>query len=93
MGDISRGIATAALTLQTVMLQALVSKGVLTTQEALEVVYKSLDAVMDTPDDDDIDVAEVADTCVEQVREACSRVWLRNDRNGAVAFRQLLRCP
>jgi hypothetical protein len=53
MDDISRGIATAALPLQTVMLQALVSKGVLTTQEALEVVDKSLDAVVDTPDEDD----------------------------------------
>jgi hypothetical protein len=45
MDDISWGIATAALALQSVMLQALVSKGVLTTDEALEVVDKSLDAV------------------------------------------------
>jgi hypothetical protein len=42
MDDISRGIATAALTLQSVMLQALMSKGVLITDEALEVVDKSL---------------------------------------------------
>jgi rhamnogalacturonyl hydrolase YesR len=56
------------------MLQALVSKGVLTTQEALEVVDKSLDAVVDTPDEDDVDgVAEVAHACLEQVRG--SSIW------------------
>ena len=70
MDDISRGIATAALTLQSVMLQALVSKGVLTTAEALEVVDKSLDAVLDTPDDEGVDdVFEVANACLEYVRE------------------------
>src|ERR1700757_2455551 len=70
MDDISRGIATAALTLQTVMLQALVSKGLLTAQEALEIVDRSLDVIMDTPDDDEIDgVAEIAHACLEQVRE------------------------
>ena len=44
MDEISRGIATAALTLQSVLLQALVSKGVLTPEEALEVVDEGLDA-------------------------------------------------
>ena len=49
------------------MLQALVSKGLLTAQEALEIVDRSLDVIMDTPDDDEIDgVAEIA--CLEQVR-------------------------
>jgi hypothetical protein len=70
MDDISRGIATAALVLQSVMLQALVSKGVLTTDEALEVVDKSLDAVLDTPYDEGVDdVIEVAHACLEHVRE------------------------
>jgi hypothetical protein len=70
MDDISHGIASAALTLQTVMLQALVSKGLLTAQEALEIVDRSLDAIMDTPDDDEIDgVAEIAHACLEQVGE------------------------
>jgi hypothetical protein len=70
MDDISRGIATAALTLQSVMLQALVSKGVLTTDEALEVVDKSLDAVLDTPYDEGVDdVIEVAHACLEHVRD------------------------
>jgi rhamnogalacturonyl hydrolase YesR len=70
MDDISRGIATAALTLQSVILQALVSKGVLTTDEALEVVDKSLDAVLDTPEHEGgDDVIEVSIACLEHVRE------------------------
>ena len=60
MDDISRGIATAAHTLQSVILQALVSKGVLTTEEALEVVDKSLDAVTDTPGDEEVQEAAEA---------------------------------
>jgi rhamnogalacturonyl hydrolase YesR len=51
------------------MLQALVSKGVLTIDEALEVVDKSLDAVLDTPDDEGVDdVIGVAHACLEHVR-------------------------
>jgi hypothetical protein len=70
MDDTSRGIALAALTLHSVMLQALVSKGVLTIGEALEVVDKSLDAVLDRPDDEEVDdVVEVAHACLEHVRE------------------------
>jgi OmpA-OmpF porin, OOP family len=42
MDDISRGIATAALTLQSVLLQALVHKGALTSEEALDVIDRSL---------------------------------------------------
>ena len=40
MDEVSFGIATAALTLQSVMLQALVAKGLLTPSEAVEVVDK-----------------------------------------------------
>jgi hypothetical protein len=57
MDEISLGIATAALTLQSVMLQALVSKGLLTPSEAVEVVDKSLDAVIRGADDEASDGA------------------------------------
>ena len=70
MDDVSRGITTAALTLQSVMLQALVSKGVLTIDEALEVVDKSLDALLDTPNDEGVDdVIGVAHAGLEHVRD------------------------
>jgi hypothetical protein len=70
MDDTSRGVATAALTLQSVLLQALVCKGILNTDEALEVVDKSLDVVLDAPDDESADHAmEVAHGCLEYVRE------------------------
>ena len=70
MDDISRGIATAALTLQSVMLQVLITKGILTTGEALEVVDKSLEAMRDTPDDEGVDdIVEVAHACLEHVRD------------------------
>jgi hypothetical protein len=70
MDSISRGIATAALTLQSVMLQALVSKGVLTIDEAFEVVDEGLDALLDMPDDEAVeDVLEVAHACLERVRD------------------------
>jgi hypothetical protein len=70
MDDTSRGIALAALTLHSVILQSLVSNGVRTIGEALEVVDKSLDAVLDAPDDaGGDDVIEVAHACLEHVRK------------------------
>ena len=70
MDDISRGIATAALSLQSVLLQALVHKGVLTPSEALDVADKSLAAArIDPRDDDEAEVAEVTVTCLEHIRE------------------------
>jgi hypothetical protein len=73
MDDISRGIATAALTLQSVMRQVLASEGILITDQALEVVDKSLDAVIDTPDEEEVDeIAGVAHACLEHVREGRS---------------------
>ena len=83
MDSTTRGIATAAFTLQSVMLQALVSKGVLTIDEAFEVVDKSLDALLDTPDDQAVDdVIEVAHACLEHLREGLQSDWPRpaNDR-------------
>jgi hypothetical protein len=58
------------------MLQALVSKGILTIGEALDIVDKSLDAVLDRRGDEVVaDVIEVAHACLEHVREG-----LQSDR-------------
>jgi hypothetical protein len=70
MDDIARGIATAALTLQSALLQALVYKEVLTPTEALEVVDKSLIGIWGTPDEPAAQaVAQAAHDCLEGVRE------------------------
>ena len=70
MDDISRGIATATLTLQSVLLQALVAKGVLTIGEAMEVAEKALTAAATSEaDGDEQEVAEVTVACLERVRE------------------------
>jgi hypothetical protein len=45
MDHIAPGVASAALTLQSIRLQALVHKGVLTPAEALGAIDQSLDAV------------------------------------------------
>jgi rhamnogalacturonyl hydrolase YesR len=75
MDEVSFGIATAALTLQSVMLQALVAKGLLTPSEAVEVVDKSLDAVIQAPDDEASDgAAQAAHDCLEGVREAVAEL-------------------
>ncbi len=44
MDEAAQGIATAALTLQSVLLQALVHKGVLSREDALGIVDRSLEA-------------------------------------------------
>ena len=70
MDEISRGLATAAIALESALLQALVRKGVFTLQEALEVVDKGLDAFV--PGSEDADAAAVAwaaQTCLDGVRE------------------------
>ena len=69
MDETSRGIATAALTLQSFMLQALVHKGVLTREEALEIADKSLAAAAsDQSDEDEQEVMEIALACLGDVR-------------------------
>jgi hypothetical protein len=79
MDEISRGIATAALTLQSVLLQALVSKGVLTPEEALEVVDEGLDAVTHSPRDKEADsVKGIALSCLEGVREKLEAIASNN---------------
>jgi hypothetical protein len=81
MDEISRGIATAALTLQSVLLQALVSKGVLTPGEALEVVDEGLDAVTHGPRGKDADpVKGIALSCLEGVREELKAIASDNTR-------------
>lgn len=70
MDDIARGTATAALTLQSVLLQALVNKGALTHGEALDVVEKSLDSVVLGAHGGEAEaVAEVTHACLEGVLE------------------------
>ena len=46
MDEVARGIATAALTLQSAVLQALVAHGVMSPAQALEVVDVAMDASM-----------------------------------------------
>jgi hypothetical protein len=81
MDDIARGIASATLTLQSVMLQALVHKGVLSREEALEIVDKCVELVRPTPAGEDAEgaeeVAEVAHECLEQVREGLAETAAR----------------
>jgi hypothetical protein len=48
MDDLTCGIATAALTLQSVLLQSLVAHGQVTPAQALEVVDKALSASIGT---------------------------------------------
>ncbi len=63
------GIATAALTLQSVLLQALVAKGALSHGEVLEITDKCLAAARSDPrDDDEAEVAEVTFARLEHVR-------------------------
>jgi hypothetical protein len=71
MDDIVRGIATAALTLQSVLLQALVNKGVLTSEAALDVVDRSVaaSAVSPTESEEVAQVAAVTLDCLAGVRE------------------------
>ena|SRR5579872_382136 len=70
MDEAAQGIATAALTLQSVLLQALVHKGVLTREDALGIVDRSLEAAANAPGAKEAgEVAEIAQGCLEEVRE------------------------
>jgi hypothetical protein len=51
MDDSARGIATAALTLQSNLLTALIRKAVLTRAEALDIVDSSLRSAASQPDE------------------------------------------
>jgi hypothetical protein len=70
MDDSARGIATAALTLQSDLLQALVHKALLTKAEALAIVDSSLLNAASHPDAEaTLEVAEITRVCLQGVRE------------------------
>jgi 20S proteasome alpha/beta subunit len=75
MDAIARGTATAALTLQSVVLQALVYHGAMTPAEALEVVDKAVTAAKQAAKDkSQTEVANVTRGCLEGVREAIAEM-------------------
>jgi|SRR5579871_111427 len=70
MDEAAQGIATAALTLQSVLLQTLVHKGVLSRADALGIVDRSLEAAANAPSAAEAgEVAETTRGCLEAVRE------------------------
>jgi len=75
MDEAAQGIATAALTLQSCLLQALVFKGVLSRDDALGIVDRSLEAAATAPGADSAgEVAEVAQGCLAGVREGLAEM-------------------
>lgn len=78
MDEISRGIASAALTLQSVLLQALIDKGVLTRAEGIDVAQRALELASESQNDDDESTAEVAAACLAEVLESLTRTPGRN---------------
>jgi hypothetical protein len=71
MDDSARGIATAALNLQSDLLKALVYKALLTTAEALTIVDSSLVNAASHPDAEaTLEAAEITRICLHGVREA-----------------------
>jgi hypothetical protein len=84
MDDIARGTATAALTLQSVILQALVYHGTMT-PEALEVVDKAVTAAaLGAKDKSQMEMANVTRGCLEGVREAIAEMmnWMGKVERG-----------
>ena len=70
MDDIARGVASAALTLQSVLLQALVNEGVLPPVKVLELIDKAIGAIDTNPTSEAEEaVAATAEQCLEGVRE------------------------
>ena len=75
MDDSARGIATAALNLQSALLQMLVGNGVLTRAQALQAVDRSLAAVASHPDAEATgEVGEIARICLSGVREGLAEL-------------------
>ena len=75
MDDSARGVATAALILQSILLQTLVGNGVLTRAQALQAVDGSLDAVASHPDAEATgEAAEIARICLNGVREGLAEM-------------------
>jgi hypothetical protein len=70
MAEMARGIATAALTLQSALLQGLIANGVMTPGQALEVVDKALAASLETAKTKaEHDLALVTIGALQSVRE------------------------
>ena len=70
MDDIARGVASAAITLQSVLLQALINEGVLTPAKVLEVIDKAIGAVDANPmSEAEEAIVATAEQCLEGVRE------------------------
>ena len=70
MDDSARGIATAALTLQSDLLKALVGKALLTRAEALDIVDSSLLNAASHPDAEvSLEAAQITRVCLQGVRE------------------------
>jgi hypothetical protein len=70
MDDSARGIATAALTLQSDLLKALVDKALLTRAEALAIVDSSLLNAASHPDAEaTLGAAEITRICLQGVRD------------------------
>jgi hypothetical protein len=71
MDAMARGIATAALTLQSTLLQSLAYRGAMTPGEALGVVDEALEAAKGAVrGKDEQEVANIARKCLESVRES-----------------------
>jgi len=70
MDESAQGIATAALTLQSVLLQALVHNGILSREDALGVVDRSLEAAANAAGaEEGGEVPEITRGCLMGVRE------------------------
>ena len=69
MDESAQGIATAALTLQSVLLQELVHRGVLSREDALGIVDRSLEAAMNAMSGEGGEVPEITRGCLAGVRE------------------------
>jgi hypothetical protein len=69
MDDSARGIATAALTLQSDLLRALVRKALLTRAEALDIVDSSLLNAASHDAEATLEAAEITRICLQGVRE------------------------
>ena len=68
MDEVARGIATAALTLQSAVLQALVAHGVMSTAQAQEAIDLAMDASMRNASKAEDDVELVVIEALEGVR-------------------------
>ena len=69
MDETTRGIATAALTLHSMTLEALITRGLVNAEKAVETVNKSLAAIVDKPEMQPLRVAEAAAVCLRHLRQ------------------------